>query len=50
MTGCWEERSFVLEGGEQREEEEGGRVIDKLYWREALYVLCETGSGLRYVT
>ncbi|CAL4939562.1 unnamed protein product [Urochloa decumbens] len=49
-TGCWEERSFVLEGGHLEEwvfVPEGGRVVDKLYWREELYVLCEIGSVLR---
>nr|CAB3495853.1 unnamed protein product [Digitaria exilis] len=44
-TGCWEERSFVLEGGCS---EEGGPITDiKVYWREALYVLCENGFILR---
>ncbi|CAL4939561.1 unnamed protein product [Urochloa decumbens] len=49
-TWCWEERSFVLEGGHLEERvfvPEGGRVVGKLYWREELYVLCKIGSVLR---
>ncbi|CAL4914528.1 unnamed protein product [Urochloa decumbens] len=49
-TWCWEERSFVLEGGHLEEKvfvPEGGRVVGKLYWREELHVLCKIGSVLR---
>ena len=47
-TGCWEERSFVLEGGHWKE----GRMVQtipdmKVYWRGALYVACKIGFVLR---
>ncbi|CAN6282853.1 unnamed protein product [Urochloa humidicola] len=53
ITGCWEERSFVLEGGRLEERSFlGGRRVGaitdmKAYWREALYVLCNNGFVLR---
>ncbi|CAL4939560.1 unnamed protein product [Urochloa decumbens] len=55
ITGCWEERSFVLEGGRLEERSflsKGGRRVRaitdmKAYWREALYVLCKNGFVLR---
>uniref|UniRef100_K4AKQ3 F-box domain-containing protein n=1 Tax=Setaria italica TaxID=4555 RepID=K4AKQ3_SETIT len=56
ITGCWEERSFALEEGSWDLEErlfvsERGRMVriithTKVYWREALYVLCKNGFVL----
>jgi hypothetical protein len=53
ISGCWEKRSFALEEGSQDLEERlFGRMVGtithtKVYWREALYVLCKNGFVLR---
>ncbi|RLN38937.1 hypothetical protein C2845_PM01G15880 [Panicum miliaceum] len=47
ITGCWEERSFVLEGEHPEEVRYGWRVVGKIHWRGALYVLCGIGLVLR---